>query len=93
MVTKSQRLFGAIERKTRRAGQGFVLLIVSGISGTSFPGAGSKYQSVRASTGTNESLKSLDSRRQMKFYRRQGDNVSLTGLPFQANPTVEIHGA
>jgi hypothetical protein len=28
-----------------------------------------------------------------KFYRLQGDNVSLTGLPFQANPTGEIHGA
>jgi hypothetical protein len=28
-----------------------------------------------------------------EFHRLQGENVSLTGLFLQANPTVEMHGA
>jgi len=28
-----------------------------------------------------------------EFHRLQGEDVSLTGLFFQANPTAEMHGA
>jgi len=71
-------------------GRGHVPLAISGISGKSFPGVA---LDARMRGPAQSAMKFFSFFEAAEFHRLQGEDVSLTGLFFQANPTAEMHGA
>ena len=79
-----------MERKRPKNGRGHVPLAISGVSGKSFSGAA---QDARMRGPAQVAMKFFSFSEAAEFHRLQGEDVSLTGLFFQANPTAEMHGA
>jgi len=90
MVTNPLRLIGAMQRKDRKNGQGQVPLAISDVSGKSFPGVALDARNARASAGGDEVF---SFRRQQSFIACKVKTCFSRAYFFEANPTVEMHGA
>jgi hypothetical protein len=81
-------------RATRHAGWGLYRELIADQCGKVFPGSSPRAPKFAwASANPANEFLILLIQGESIIYRRQGEEVSLAGLPFQANPTVEIHGA
>jgi hypothetical protein len=75
------------------SGSGLVPLAISDLSGKSFPGAVPDAKLRGPAQAVNKSITPRVKVKALVFIAGKVKNVSLTGLTFKANPTVEMHGA